>query len=552
MKTAYQSVEEARIETGAVAGNTVAKRIYAFLERNELRVLGFVLLAITVSSLLCSYHKQLWLDEIFTIIVSSQPDLHHFFAAMPAEGNPPLNTFLTRLVIKAFGISQISVRLVPLAGFLTALTGVYIFVRREAGRVFGIVAVLLAIFGPAWRYSYEARPYGLLLGTFMLALVGWQAATQISDSHLERSRVPALFCMALGILGCAFSHYIGLIEIGVPLIVGEALRTYVRRRVDWPLVLTGLCCLPSLLVIVPMMRRTGNLIISKSFILHGRLTLHKIYFYFKYAGKSWSLVMDNRIIVFAIVIALVTWAPFARKWSRPYISDAAGGVRTYVLWASFAASLLIPVTWLALFYGNGWYYCRYGIGAALGIVIWLCLILARRQIRSPELVAAIVIVVGAQYVARLAGELRPGPVDNGLGDIVSYLDLGGIELIKDHPSNLPVVISNAFHFPGIWWYASAAEKPRVVFLSSPDNATEINASGVRAEKLYFHAPILDFDSFISQTPHFLLEVDENSLGNPQLDSRKRLESDGFDVKMIDSKDHFTLFDVSRREPPSAP
>ena len=274
-------------------GRSIADLIYGFIEKNEILVLGFLLILVVAFSLLRSHHKQFWYDEIFTIIVSTQPDLHHFAAAMPPEGNPPLNTFLTRLVIKALGVSQISVRLVPLFGFLTALVGVYIFVRREAGRVLGIMAITLILFGPVWEYSYEARPYGILMGAFMVALVSWQEATRIQDRGEHRSRSLALCCMALGILGCVFSHYIGLIEIGFPLIVGEAVRSYYRRRIDWPLVATGLCCFPSVLLIMPMMARTRNVVIANSTVLQPPITIHKIGTYLQFARISWPLVMDN-------------------------------------------------------------------------------------------------------------------------------------------------------------------------------------------------------------------------------------------------------------------
>jgi hypothetical protein len=373
----------------------------------------------------------------------------------------------------------------------------------------------------------------------MVAFVSWQTATRIRDSDLDDSRLPSLFGLALGILACTFSHFIGLIEVGVPLLIGEAVRIYIRRRIDWPILVTGLCCLPSLLFILPMMRHTHDVVLVKSMNLTHPLTMHKIHLYFQSAALSWPQVMDDRIVAVAVLVALVTWSPFGRKRSGPHVSgNSVNGVRTYVLWACFAASLLIPITWLGMFYGRGWFYCRYGIAAALGVVLWFCLLLSKRRLCSPELVAVVILAVAVQYSIDFERELRSS---------TDYL--GGSELIMSHPSDLPVVVSSAFFYPAIWWYASPAEKPRVVFLASADNSSEINAAGVISEKSYFHAPILDFDSFTSRTSHFLLEVDDGGAGVPELDSRKLLESKGFGVKMIDSKDHFMLFDVTKREKP---
>src|SRR5215469_7419952 len=77
MKAVYEDVHEVEVETGRIAKRSIADRIYGFVSKHELLVLGIVLVAVAASSLVHSHHKQFWLDEIFTIIVSTQPDLHH-------------------------------------------------------------------------------------------------------------------------------------------------------------------------------------------------------------------------------------------------------------------------------------------------------------------------------------------------------------------------------------------------------------------------------------------------------------------------------------------
>ena len=109
--------------------------------------------------------------------------------------------------------------------------------------------------------------------------------------------------------------------------------------------------------------------------------------------------MDNQIIGLVILVSLITWQPWANKrLSSGEASAIKTGVRPHVLYASVAASFLIPVTWAALAFGKGWYFCRYGIGSALGIVLFFCLLLAKRKIRSPAFIVGMILVLTFQYV----------------------------------------------------------------------------------------------------------------------------------------------------------
>ena len=539
------SVEERSVSPRNSHGSSIADRLYGFIEGHEIAIFLCLLGYTLVFSLLRSHHKLFWYDEIFTIIVSSQPDLRHFVAAMPPEGNPPLNTFLTRLVIGAFGISQIAARLVPLFGFLFALAGVYLFVRREAGKVLGILAVVLTIAGPVWQYSYEARPYGILMGFFMLALLSWQEATRIGDEESNgSSRVLSLCGLALGIVGCAFSHYIGLIEIGAPLLVGEAVRSYQRRKIDWPLLLTGLCCLPSLLLIVPMMHRTRDVVLSNSHVLSGPLSLHQIHNYFTFASISWPLVMDGRIVVFVLVVALVTWVPSASQdFKLTSYQSGNNQVRTYVLWACVVASLLIPITWLAMVFGKGWYFCRYGIGSALGVVLCLCLVLAKRNIRSSALVSGVIVICAVESLFGFEREVRAGTVPPPALKLATQ----GPADPSSETANLPIVLSDPLIYPTVWWYSPASVKPNVVYVEAEASKRDLASQTLMAVRSLFHGNLLEFESFTSQTPHFLMELDPND-ENGQFDMRDDLKAHGFTVRPIHSWDGATLFDVSRSSP----
>ncbi|HUD23862.1 MAG TPA: glycosyltransferase family 39 protein, partial [Acidobacteriaceae bacterium] len=196
---------------------------------------------------------------------------------MPSECNPPLYPLLARLAIRLFGLTDLSVRMPDILSFLAALAGVYVFVRRECGVVFGLLAVVLIFSEPGWTYSFEARPYGLLLAFLMLALVSWQSAANAAEATPPRPRRLALAGMVVGIVGSILSHGIGILEVGVPLLLGEAVRLYRTRRPDWPVFTTALAAIPALAIILPMMRRTSNLLLIYTHAWMHPLTLSKIY-----------------------------------------------------------------------------------------------------------------------------------------------------------------------------------------------------------------------------------------------------------------------------------
>jgi hypothetical protein len=245
--------------------------------------------------------------------------------------------------------------------------------------------------------------------------------------------------------------------------------------------------------------------------------------------------MSNEVLVLVLLVALVTWIPFA-NWSSSFGENRtiSTNVRTYVVWACIAAACLIPITWVSLAFGKGWYFCRYGIGSALGVVMSLCLILARRRLRSPAFIVGMTLAAVLPYLYGFVQELRAGTPTYAAN-----------EIINTERSGLPIVIANPLTYLTIWWYSPPAKQARVVYLGgrSMDHFT-LASDGLMAEKPYFQAPLLNWESFISQNSHFLLAIDDSEFGLP-LDSRKVFEDRGFVIKPVREDKGTTLFDVER-------
>jgi len=512
--------------------------VYDLLTRYEIVSLTLLLVFVFIYAAVASLHKPLWFDELFTIIVATQPTLHKFAQAMPPEGNPPINTLLTRFFIHIFGLTEFSVRLAPMFSFLAALTGIYVFVRRECGVVFGLLAVVLTLSQPAWEYSFEARPYGLLLAFLMLALVSWQSATRAADGTPRQSRHLALAGIVIGIAGSILSHNIGVVEVGVPLLFGEAVRTYSRRRPDWPLLATALAVIPAMAITLPMIRHTNSVIIARSPTLTFPLNLWKVIKYGEWAQKSWSAVINTQFVLILIVVVLATWAPRFMNRSRQTHElddrdDSDVRIAPHILSAAVGATLLIPITWLAMMSARGWYFCRYGIGTVAGIAILTCLLLARNRIRDRAFVVSLLALFALTYVHNFYHELREHRPTTAAD-----------KLVYGDKSNLPIVVSDPLLYPTVWWYAPAGMKDRIIYLGDAQALLEgpygLVEAGLLAEKPFTSAPLKDYNSFIRTHDHFLLD-----LGQPEPTAalKDRLVEAGYTTTLLSTEGTERLFDV---------
>ncbi len=119
------------------AGGDTEAALRGWVDRWGAALVGVLLAALVGAAHLLGSGKPLWYDELFSVIVARQPSWHAMRGAMAGDGNPPLYPLLTKFCMALFGSSDFSVRLPSLAGFLAALVGVYVFVRRDAGPLTG-------------------------------------------------------------------------------------------------------------------------------------------------------------------------------------------------------------------------------------------------------------------------------------------------------------------------------------------------------------------------------------------------------------------------------
>jgi uncharacterized membrane protein len=170
-------------------------------------------------------------------------------ALAPLPLDPPLYHWIDHYVIKVLGDSELAVRLPSVAGMLAALWLIYVFTRRAAGRTAGLLAMTMVIASGAFRYGYNARPYGVVLAAAAGALVSWQNIVR------GRSRLPSVVCFGACLAIADSLHYYSVL-IFLPFAAGELVRAYRARQVDWPVLFAIICGNAVVLAFLPLIPAT--------------------------------------------------------------------------------------------------------------------------------------------------------------------------------------------------------------------------------------------------------------------------------------------------------
>ena len=477
--------------------------------------------------------RPLWFDELFTFYISRLPDLGQVFRALPADGNPPLNYLLVRGSLRLLGETSFAIRLPSLLAFTAAVLAVFCFVRRRSGPVFALFGMLsLATCGNA-AYGSEARPYALLLGFTGLTLLSWQAATSEN-----RPRVTSLIGLAAGIAGAISSHHYGLIYVGVPLVLGEAVRLFERRRFDLPLYCAGAVGLCMLAATLPFAFATRQILldyVKESVSFWAKPTIWNVRSY-------WNMVVYWLPPAFLALLWLTQSSAAYDAKSTPSSSQARP-FPAHEAAAAVGLAMLVPImivfTWLT----TGCYISRYAIGAAMGIAILVGLVtpfLGRSRRHVTGVAALCVLLLGAWLFAPLASTgaramfQRAKPAPSGSLEATTVLDAA--------PGREPIVVASALSYARMWWYASPRLRERLHYLADlpfavhqPDFVPEL---ALVVNREIVPSKVDDYREFLAEHRRFFLYCS----GSPRLEwVKERLQAEKWTLRLLRSRGAKTLY-----------
>ena len=423
--------------------------------------------------------KPFWHDEIYTILHAGLPS----FATMWKAGvdgidlSPPLNTWLTRAVHAVFGVGHISTRIPPLLGYMTMTVVVFQLLRTRANTVTALSGALLPCFTAAYRFSYEARGYGLMVGLFALALLAWTEAAR------DRNRKIYLPLLAATLAGSVWNHYYGIL-IFLPIALGECTRWLQTRHIDRGII--------GAFVVAAI--ATGPL-----YPLAAAARTQSESFWSRASGMDvsgaytfvFAPILERDFAYAAIAIALVGLLVRTRKADR----QLPRRVPLCEVVAGFSA-LLIPAAGVALgVLVTGVFVPRYVISGVVGLSLVIPLIVWQRHTRGGIgefllcgfLVFAFVDSVGPSLKATPAfvdpfqsKPMLQGAITNGPG----------------------VVSSSSLQFLQHWYYTPNALKGRIRYLADVERAKRVMGSdtidrGYLALHRWTAVPIEPYDGFVA-------------------------------------------------------
>lgn len=394
--------------------------------------------------------KLFWDDEFFTLYLSTTTNWSELVRALAtgADQHPPSFYWLTHLVLGAFGVSSVTLRLPAMVGFAVMCFCLYEIAGRLLNREWGFCAMILPLACPYYYYAVEARGYGPELGFAGLALLSWMLASE------GRSRRWAIPLLAFSVCGAVASHYYAVLLPGA-LGVAELTRTIVRRRIDWP-VWTAFAA-----SVLPIIAFAKVITSAHSYAAHFWAMPHWR------AMASWYLDAFGYTLVLPVALsalaALRLTAPRARSSAR---------YRRVQPWeaAAILSLALAPVVavLIAKFVTNAFTY-RYAIAGFPGVCILLTIGYSR-MIRYKSSAAAAVwlctLVVFAGMVFRQAGRQHEELTD--IRETAAFL--------RANSGGEPIVISDLTRFHRLSFYARRDLGGRLVYLADPQRAIRYDQS----------------------------------------------------------------------------
>lgn len=442
------------VTTGAVrrsilvALEDVAGAASVWLDRRHRAVLVALMLLVAVSTISSSASKPFWHDEIYTILLA-RLDLAAFRGALLAgvDLSPPLNTLLTRGAVAIGGDGLLATRLPALAGFWAAVAVVFVFVRRRSNAAMAAAAALLLCFTAGYRFSYEARGYGVMMGLGALSLHAWSEA---AAGRRRRRHVPLLGAA----LAAGYWANYHAVFAAAPILTGELTRSVRERRIDAAIWAAIGASLLALLPLVPLIRIAAS---------------HVATFWHKPAFAD--LLPTYTFLFNSLLDPPVRWATLAALT----LGVLARAVRVSRVrgngvppWEPVALALYVAlpaVQLLAAVATGGVFVARYGLLAVPGACIAGALVVHR--LTSPSRAAPIVMAAVLAGTVAATIPLRPS-FQNPARQRQALM-----ELLSDGRA---VAVTGGLMYLQLWYYTPPAMRERLHYLADRDLALRYTGS----------------------------------------------------------------------------
>lgn len=263
-------------------------------------------------------------DEVVFMWIAKMPGLKQIWDALIAGINidPPFTQTLVHGLYRLFGPSLVLARLPQIVGFCLVSLAAYALLLRHVPAVFAAAMLFVPLALSIRSQATEARPYALMMGCAMLALLCWDAASR------PGRRMLWLVGLACSLAICVSCHFFGTLVL-FPLAVGELYKLVVRRSPDWGCWIAIVVGAMPLLAWSPIVR-AGAANYGKHYF--GRLSADSLYLFY----NNFALLAAFALFLLFACVALA----FTRQLRFPAALELDESARA--LLAVVAGFLFIP------------------------------------------------------------------------------------------------------------------------------------------------------------------------------------------------------------------
>jgi hypothetical protein len=430
-----------------------------------------------------AWSKLLWFDEILTYHIARTPTVASMWATLRAglDLNPPLYFVVMRFTRSLFGESELAMRIPVMIGFWVMGLCLFRFVSRGCTPLYGLVALLLPVATTAYRYAFEARPYGLVLGLCGMALVCWQSYAR-DGSRL--GLVMVWLCMTAAIS----SHYYAVMAL-LPLAAGEMVRMTTQKKPDLKVLgALGLSGIP-ILFCLPQLRMAKTF--AATFWSQPSITSFLTFYNFLMGPGQFFLIIA--LVITAILsVTRPKWPAAEQPRQAPTLAESVVAIGFVLL--PYIAMLF------AVLAGSG-FAPRYALPSVIGVATLLPMATYTASRGRMAIGAALAIIFFLAVSMRELSASRR--FFHGKERLEAY------NFLSDDTSDEPIVIANPLEFLKLAHYGSAGGKQRaayVVNLSDSVRYGESDTADRALVELRKVTPlnVFDYAEFIQVHPRFLV------------------------------------------------
>ena len=466
--------------------------------------------------------EKLWYDEILTFDAAALlPSLQAFWSFLKGfEASPPLGFVLAAGSESIFGRNEFALRFPSVIAFWVMALCLYVYLSRRLPRPFAIAAMLLTVLTAAGRYSYEARPYALMLALAGIALVAWQAAAE------GRRRRTALIALTVALAAALCSHSMA-VTLALPFLAGEITRTIQRKRVDWP-VWCAFASAPPAILVPWRIKNARDFTAMTRF--SGSISGHIVTTYLQMLRPAIAPLG----LAFLLLLVL--------RMQGTSTAKRAPGMRAYEL-AALVGFALIPFAAVPVSTFAGRYFLRYSLNCTIGLAGLLVVLLFSIGGTNRLSGVTLMVVFGVSFAI---GQFYPEDrrpdfglkIDNASEEIRPYLER--------MPSDAPIILCRGTTFVELAHYSSPQLAARLYYLTEPAVAAAIDGDllfevdGARLGRFVpFRAHFEDYHSFIAAHKRFYVVQPIRNIAREYFAGRISLQS-------RETADHFQYYEANVR------